>query len=94
MKLWQKNLMLLIIVLILTFTPIFVLNNADFSGSDDNGKALINQINSNYVVWVKPLFVPKSKPVENFILTIQAGIGGLIIGFGFGRLSKIWKSSL
>ena len=87
MKLWKKNILLLIVVVLLAVIPLFIAKNAKFGGSDVQAKQEITAIDKNYKPWFSPLFKPASAEVESLLFSLQAAIGAGILGFGFGRLS-------
>lgn len=86
MKLWKKNVLLLFVVILLTIIPL-VFVKGEFSGADSQAEAVITEINKDYEPWATPLLVPASTEIESLLFALEAAIGGVIIGFGFGRLS-------
>lgn len=93
MKLWQKNILLLILVVVITVIPLYVASGSEFGGADGEAENVIAEINSTYEPWASPLFEPASGEIESMLFALQAAIGAGIIGFGFGRLSAKYKPS-
>lgn len=93
MKLWQKNGVLLIIVIALVVIPLLMIRDAEFAGSDGEAESVIQEIDGDYTPWIEPLFEPASGEIESMLFALQAAIGAGIIGFCFGRLSARKKSS-
>lgn len=87
-----KTVIGLIVVAILIVAPIVMYSghgedDGYFGGSDDQGGEAIEQMNPNYEVWAEPLWEPPSGEIESLIFCLEAGIGGLIVGYVFGK----WK---
>ena len=91
MKLWQKNLLLLILVVLITVIPLYIAAGSEFGGADGEAELVIGEIDSDYEPWASPLFEPASGEIESMLFALQAAIGAGIIGFGFGRLSFKFK---
>ncbi len=91
MKLWQKNLLLIILVVLITVIPLYIASGSEFGGADGEAETVITEINSDYEPWASPLFEPASGEIESMLFALQAAVGAGIIGFGFGRLSIKFK---
>ena len=91
MKLWQKNLLLLILVVVIAVIPLIFVEG-EYGGADGEAETLITEINSDYTPWASALFEPASGEIESLLFALQAAIGAGVIGFGFGRLSAKFKS--
>lgn len=83
-------LILLVIVLLLAFVPLFVLKDAEFGGSDDAGSVMVEEVHGEYEPWFTPVLenliggeIPGE--VESLMFCIQTGIGVGIIAFILGR---------
>ena len=83
-KMLKKNLLLAFIVVLLAVVPLFISKNAKFGGSDDNAKAAINQIDTNYKPWFTPIWTPPSGEIASLLFSLQAAIGAGFIGYYFG----------
>lgn len=57
-----------------------------FVGSDSAAATQIQQSNPNYQPWFSPFFEPASAEIESGLFSLQAGIGGAILGFSIGSL--------
>ena len=83
---------LIIIAVIISLAPLFLLRGAEFSGSDDAGSKMIEQVSGGtYVPWFTPVLeqlIGGELPpeMESFFFCIQTGIGVGIIAFAFGYL--------
>ncbi|MCI6152796.1 MAG: energy-coupling factor ABC transporter substrate-binding protein [Fusobacterium perfoetens] len=82
---------LLIIVILTVFTPLFVLKDAEFGGSDNAGSTMIENINKDYEPWFTPILekvIGGELPgeVESLFFCLQTAIGVGIIAFYMGRM--------
>ena len=84
MKPIAKNGILLLIVVLLAFGPLFLARNAEFAGADDQAEQAISSINANYQPWFKPLWEPPSDEVESFLFALQAAIGSGFVFYYLG----------
>jgi len=84
MKLRTKNGLLLILVAILAFSPLYIARTAEFSGADSQASAAINTLNADYAPWFKPLWSPPSGEVESFLFALQAAIGSGFVFYYLG----------
>ncbi|UOO37910.1 energy-coupling factor ABC transporter substrate-binding protein [Oscillospiraceae bacterium CM] len=91
MKLWQKNIFLIILVVIIAAIPL-VFIRGEYGGSDDQAQSVIAEIDKDYKPWAHALFEPPSGEIASLLFALQASIGAGIIGFGFGRLSAKYKA--
>lgn len=87
MKLWKKNVLLIILAVAITAFPLFTLKDSEFTGTDSQVGGAVAELNANYEPWAESWFTPSSSEIESMLFALQAAIGGCIVGFGFGRLS-------
>ncbi|ODA43095.1 energy-coupling factor ABC transporter substrate-binding protein [Desulfosporosinus sp. BG] len=87
MKPIAKNAILLVIVVVLSFGPLFIAHNAEFAGADAQASTAISTLNPNYTPWFTPLWEPPSGEIESFLFALQAAIGSGFV-FYFIGLSK------
>jgi cobalt/nickel transport protein len=92
MKLWQRNLLLLVLVIVITVVPLYIARGSEFGGADGEAEGVITEINSDYEPWASPIFEPASGEIESMLFALQAAVGAGVIGFGFGRLSAKHKA--
>lgn len=81
-----KNFILIAMVIGLTAIPFFVVQDAEFGGSDDKAEAAITEINSNYKAWFSPIWEPPSAEVESLLFSLQAAVGSGILFYGLGYM--------
>lgn len=87
MKLWQKNLILVALVVALAAVPLWLCRGAEFGGADGLAADAVMEENPDYVVWFEPLAEPASGEVESLLFALQAGIGAGVVGFILGRIT-------
>ncbi|MBE3572735.1 MAG: energy-coupling factor ABC transporter substrate-binding protein [Moorella humiferrea] len=80
----QKNLFLLLIVILLAAAPLFMHRSGEFAGADDQAEKAISQIRPDYEPWFKPVWEPPSGEVETFLFAAQAAIGSGIVCYYLG----------
>lgn len=88
----NKVIVLLAIAVLIALVPLFALKGASFSGSDDAGSEMVNQITGGeYQPWFTPVmetWIGGELPgeMESLLFCVQTGIGVGIIAFLMGRL--------
>ena len=87
MKVWQKNLILIGLVIVLAAFPLWYCRNAEFGGADGMAGELIEETNPDYEPWFQPIFEPASGEVESLLFALQAAIGSGIVCFVLGRVT-------
>ena len=73
MKVWQKNLILIVLVVLLVALPLWLLPNAEFGGADGQAEEVILELQPDY---------------EPLLFALQAAIGAGVVGFVLGRITK------
>ena len=58
MKLWKKNLILLLLVVLISVIPLLIVKNAEFGGADGEAETVISEVNPEYEPWASSLFEP------------------------------------
>lgn len=92
-KLWARNLVLALGVVLLVTIPLMLLGNSEFGGSDDAGSTVVEEINGGYTPWFESFWEPPSGEVESLLFCVQSAIGAGICGFVLGRISRKPKAS-
>lgn len=87
MKVWQKNTILIILVILLTALPLWVCRGAEFGGADGAADELIAETNPDYVPWFEPVLEPASGEIESLLFALQAAVGSGVVCFALGRLT-------
>ena len=86
----KKVVLLLILVVLIAFIPLFALKEAEFGGSDDAGSQVVEEVDSGYEPIAEPILeklLGHELPgeVESLLFCIQSSIGVGIIAFFMGR---------
>ncbi|MEG1431727.1 MULTISPECIES: energy-coupling factor ABC transporter substrate-binding protein [Eubacterium] len=82
---------ILIAVVLIALVPLFMLQGAEFGGSDDAGSEMISEIQGQeYEPWFTPVLEQALNgelpgEVESMIFCVQTGIGVGILAFFLGR---------
>ena len=88
MKVWQKNLIFIGLVILLAAFPLWYCRDAEFGGADGMAGELIEESAPDYEPWFQPIFEPASGEVESLLFALQAAIGAGVVGFVLGRITK------
>ena len=86
----KKVILLLILVVLIAFIPLFALKEDEFGGSDDAGSQVVEEVDSGYEPIAEPILeklLGHELPgeVESLLFCIQSSIGVGIIAFFMGR---------
>ena len=87
MKLWQKNLILIGLVVLLAAFPLWLCRGAEFGGADGEAMELIEETNPDYKPWFQPILEPASGEIESLLFALQAAVGSGIVCFVLGRVT-------
>lgn len=87
MKLYKKNLLLLLLVVFIAGAPLLFLKNAEFGGADGIAMDAITEIAPEYKPWAESILSPKSGEIESLLFALQAAIGTGIVAFILGRIT-------
>lgn len=94
MKLWVKNTILAVILVLIIAIPLLFMGGGEFGGSDGEAESAITEMNEDYEPWFESLWEPPSGEIESLFFCVQAALGAGVVGFVLGRVtSKKNKSS-
>lgn len=82
----KMNVLLIVLVVIISFSPLFLVKNAEFGGADGEAETAITQIATDYEPWFEPLIEPASGEIESLLFALQAAFGASILAYGFSYL--------
>ena len=88
MKVWQKNLILIVLTVLLAAIPLWLLPNAEFGGADGQAEEAIQELNPDYEPWFEPILEPPSGEIETLLFALQAAVGAGVVGFVLGRITR------
>ena len=87
----SKKQVLLILALLLLCAAILVYplltnHESEFGGADGAAEELITQLNPDYEPWAESLIERPGGETESLLFCLQAALGGMVLGGGFGYL--------
>ncbi len=88
MKLWVKNTLLVILLLVIVTIPLLFMGGNEFGGSDDAGADAVSEVDADFVPIAEPVWEPPSGEIESLLFCVQAAIGAGICGYAIGRLTS------
>ena len=77
---------LLLVCVGIAVYPLLINENSDFGGADGAAEEAILEIDPDYGPWAESLIELPGGETESLLFCLQAAIGSIIIGFGFGYL--------
>lgn len=87
MSLWQRNLLLLAVAVLLALGPLAFLQGAEWGGADMQSVEAVTELQSDYQPWFEPIFSPAE--MERWFFGLQALIGAAFVsafvGWMIGR---------
>ena len=86
----KKVIVLLVLVLLIAFIPLFALKDAEFGGSDDAGSQVVAEVDSGFEPIAEPILEKMlghelPDEVESLLFCVQSSIGVGIMAFFMGR---------
>ncbi|WP_066718075.1 energy-coupling factor ABC transporter substrate-binding protein [Clostridium sp. Marseille-P299] len=79
-------LILLVLCVMITVIPLILIKDSEFGGADGAAEEIITEIKPDYEPWAASLIAPPGGETESLLFCLQAGIGCIILGYGFGYL--------
>ena len=77
----------IVVILVLVAVPLVIIQDSEFGGSDGAGSEVVEQIAPDYDSrWATNWWEPPGGETESALFAIQAAVGGILIGYGFGFL--------
>jgi cobalt/nickel transport protein len=59
---------------------------SEYTGTDSQATAMIEQTDPGYAPWFSSVFAPTSASVESGLFAVQAALGAGVLGYVLGRL--------
>ena len=87
MKVWQKNAILIGLVVLLTAFPLWYCRDAEFGGADGMAGELVEESDPDFEPWFQPILEPASGEVESMLFALQAAVGSGVVCFVLGRVT-------
>lgn len=86
MKLWVKNTILIVMVIILAIVPLWLCRDAEFGGADGEAESVIYELNPDYEPIFEPILEPASGEIESLLFALQAAIGSGVVFYCIGYM--------
>ena len=83
---WITILILLLLCAVILVFPLMSIRDSEFGGADGAAEEAIAQIDPDYEPWAESLIELPGGETESLLFCLQAALGALVIGFGFGYL--------
>jgi len=93
MKNGKTILILLLLCVVIAIVPLAFIHDSEFGGADGAAEEVIGEIAPGYTPWAQSILEPPGGETESLLFCLQAGLGGGILGFGFGYLAARKKLS-
>jgi cobalt/nickel transport protein len=84
MTMTKKNTILILMVIIITITPLVMVKDTEFGGADGAAEEMITEIQPSYEPWFNSIWEPPGGETESLLFALQAAIGAGIIAYYFG----------
>jgi cobalt/nickel transport protein len=81
----QSLVLLLVLAVWVAWLLLRASSRGEMVGADEQAEALIERHHASYRRWAKPVWVAPGSEAETLLFSLQAGIGGLILGYAIGR---------
>jgi cobalt/nickel transport protein len=78
------TILLLLVVVALSVTPLFLIRDSEFGGADGAAEEAILEISPDTEPWFQPFWEPPGGETESLLFALQAAIGAGVIGYFFG----------
>ncbi|MBS6215641.1 MAG: energy-coupling factor ABC transporter substrate-binding protein [Clostridiales bacterium] len=87
MKVWQKNTVLILLVVLLAAAPLWLCRDAEFGGADGMAAELVEESVPGFEPWFEPILEPASGEIESLLFALQAAVGSGVVCFILGRIT-------
>lgn len=77
-------LVLLLLCVVIAVYPLLTIKDSEFGGADGEAEEMIKEVNPDYEAWMDPVMEPPGGETESLLFSLQAGLGALVVGYGFG----------
>lgn len=67
--------------------PLLTIHDSEFGGADGAAEEAIAQLDPDYEPWAESLIEPPGGETESLLFCLQAALGGIVLGGGFGYLA-------
>ena len=86
----KKKVMTILILLalcaVILIFPLLTIRDSEFGGADGEAEEVIAAVDPDYEPWAESLIALPGGETETLLFCLQAALGAVVIGFGFGYL--------
>ena len=86
----KKKVMTILILLalcaVILIFPLLTIRDSEFSGADGAAEEVIAAVDPDYEPWAESMIELPGGETETLLFCLQAALGAVVIGFGFGYL--------
>lgn len=87
----RKQILIIVCLLALCATilvfPLLTIRDSEFGGADDAAEEAIAAVDPDYEPWAESILEPPGGETESLLFCLQAALGAVVIGYGFGYLA-------
>lgn len=83
-KKWPLVLILFALCAVIAIVPLMLIKDSEFGGADGQAEEVITEISPDYEPWAEPLIELPGGETESLLFCLQAALGGIVLGYGFG----------
>ena len=77
-------LILIALCAVILIFPLMTIRDSEFGGADGAAEDVIAEMNPDYEPWAENIIELPGGETETLLFCLQAALGALIIGYGFG----------
>ena len=79
-------LILIALCAVILVFPLLTIHDSEFGGADGAAEEVIAAVDPDYEPWAESLIALPGGETETLLFCLQAALGAVVIGFGFGYL--------
>ena len=80
-------LILVILCAVILIFPLMTIKDSEFGGADGAAEEVIANLDPDYEPWAESILEPPGGETESMLFCLQAALGAVVIGYGFGYLT-------
>lgn len=83
--------LLLALCAVIVLIPLLTIHDSEFGGADGAAEELVAQMDPDYEPWAESIIEPPGGETESLLFCLQAALGALVIGYGFGFFTARYR---
>ena len=84
---WITILILVLLCAVILIFPLMTIRDSEFGGADGAAEEVIANLDPDYEPWAESILEPPGGETESMLFCLQADLGAVVIGYGFGYLT-------